>query len=352
MPDHMPGTAQIETSSMSSSETIPVRCPLPPSTPTKSAVSRVPKLSSPSPRESQPPCASTGNSAGFALRPSPRMARTSCDELASVLSMLCGWSAVVAAVNRTGPSVSCTRLPASSVNCAATMASTRDSRSVSNSEWSNGWSSVTTSPAMPVTVRGIRCVPSSAWTWAPTYSREAPPTRNVLTVLSGLVRRTLRIVKPLAQRACVVFAARVSVNCVTGSPAWAGGTSVTVSTRSREWPASTHSGVAIPALRPLVASTTSVGLSSAASAASRVMNRAPSAGSARNGSVAEATGVTRTCTPSPQPPGLAALNESARLAAVAGSFGAAPTRIMSLRPARTSWVSGAARTIDGLVPDW
>ncbi len=217
--DHMPGTAQIAISSMSSSAWMPVRCPLPPSTPTKSAVSRVPKLSSPLPRRSQPPCVSTGNSAGFALRPLPRTARTSCDELASVLSMLCGLSAVVAAVNRTGPSVSCTRLPASSVNCAATMASTRDSRSVSNSEWSNGWLSVTTSPAMPVTVRGIRWVPSSAWTWAPTYSREAPPTRNVLTVLSGLVRRTLRIAKPWAQRCMLVVPpARVSVNCdrVTG----------------------------------------------------------------------------------------------------------------------------------------
>src|SRR5262249_40366286 len=68
--------------------------------------------------------------------------------------------------------------------------------------------------------------------------------------------------------------------------------------------------------------------------------------------VAEATGVTRTCTPSPQPPGLAALNESARPTAVAGSVGALPTRITSPRPARTSWASGAARTTDGLAPDW
>ncbi|MEU8873188.1 hypothetical protein AB0D24_18825 [Streptomyces javensis] len=82
-------------------------------------------------------------------------------------------------------------------------------------------------------------------------------------------------------------------------------------TLKRAEPICTHtSGGSSSGSSPVTAATSTVSLSAAASAASRVTNSPPSCGSGSTGSAAEAIGWIRTCTASPQDPGLTAANSS------------------------------------------
>ena len=231
------------------------------------------------------------------LRPANVVARTSRDWLARVPTTVPGASPA----RRRLRNVSLTEPPPGSANRVSTVDSTSWSRAVSKTSSGVSASNVTTSSGpTDTTFKMVSLSPVSSWVTASSYSRLEPLIRR-LGPAPALARRTRRTVRPVFQGACVVPSGKVSVTLPASGCA-------TVTLKRRLLIRIQTSAGRLSGSSPGTAFTWIDAASRSASAASAVMNNAPSLGSGSTGSEALTDGRIRTWTVLPQEPGLEAEN--------------------------------------------